>query len=191
MARSDRTHEGRIAGLEQGFESLRGEIHGIRTDLRTFTRDVRAELGHRAQVKWSPIIAATAVIIGVLSAFAAGPISDIHRIDEWHHQTQSNRFTSHDGAALQDWVRELYKTGTQLSIERHEMQQELFDRAQLRQEKSIERIWSQINDIQDEDFDRPEAEKLFGELQTEIKEQRQRIDNLVKEYYCGQPRDVR
>lgn len=104
VAVNDRSHEGRLSGLEKGYESLQGEIHGLRTDLRALAAEIRTELGTARRVQWSPLIAGLAVLVAIIGGLASGPIADIERIEERLNRTESNRFTDRDGGRLEGRV---------------------------------------------------------------------------------------
>lgn len=135
MAQGDRSHEGRLSAVEQGLEGVSREIHGIRTDMRSFMQEMRGEMGSRSRTQWSPILAGVAVIIALVGAFAAGPISDISRLEERVAATDSNRFTDKDG----------------------ELQQQ-----------QLNKMWDRLESVEDEDFDRPEAERMRDEIMSEV-----------------------
>ena len=169
MADSRSTSTSRIAALEEGYKNLGREIGGIRHDLQTLAGEIRAELSRRSRVQWSPMIAAVAVVITVMGAFAQGPIAMINRNDDAIRAMASNRFTDRDGEALR---RALETHNTAFMKELHEMQ-------------------TRLREIEDEDLNRPEAETMLAPILQELRDQRSRVDDLVKEYYCGEPRDVR
>lgn len=172
MAQSDRSHEGRLSALEQGFESMRGEVHGLRTDMRTFTSEMRDGLNEikrdsaqNSRTQWGPLIALGGVLLALLSAVMAGPLTDISRLMEWQHRTQQNRFTDHDGAMLRQYVDDKAKHEDELSNMRHEMQ----DRMLTLTQSQLDKIWELMRSVSDEDFKRPEAEAMRGELMEEIR----------------------
>lgn len=80
------TQSDRIAALEEGYRNIGREVGGLREDFALFARDVRGELHERASTKWSPLIAAAAVVVAVVGGLvtlgASGPLSTIDRVVE-------------------------------------------------------------------------------------------------------------
>lgn len=97
-------------------------------------------------------MAGVSVLLALLSAFLSGPLSDIRRLDQWHHETQQNRFTDHDGQSL------------------HRELQEKFTLTQ----EQLNKLWDRMRDVEDEDFKRGEADSLRYELMEEIRWLRER-----------------
>lgn len=123
MAQTDRSHEGRLSAVESAVASMGREMHGFRTDFRTFAAEMREEVGSRSRTQWSPIIAAVAVVVAVVGGLAAGPISDIGRIEERQTRMLGNRFTDADGARhgrRLDRLEELVVTVTDEDFDRPE-----------------------------------------------------------------------
>lgn len=160
MAQSDRSHEGRLSALEQGFESMRGEIHGLRTDVRSFMAEQRAE----RRTQWSPIIAGVMAVLAILTAFASGPMGDIERLDHAVDVIMASRFTENDGEAMKAWVRELYDMGQVSAKMKDELQQREIDRIATGSQAQFDKMWERIHGVEDEDFKRPEAEEMRRSL---------------------------
>ena len=105
------TQGDRIGALEEGYRGLGREIGGMREDFQTFARDMRAETtamrndaALRARTQWGPIISALSVAVAILGGLitlgAQGPLRDLNRHDEALAKLRTNRFTSDDGTEL-------------------------------------------------------------------------------------------
>lgn len=121
----------RLAQLEEAYHHLGREVGGLRSDLQALAGEIRGELSRRSRVQWSPMIAAVAVVITIIGAFAQGPLAEIRRIDTRQSEMAASRFTESDGSRL---------------------------------ETRINRIEGDLHDLQDEDFDRPEAERMEARI---------------------------
>jgi len=163
------TQASRISALEEGYRNIGREVGGLREDLQSLAAEIRRELNSRARVQWSPMIAAVAVVITVMGAFAQGPLSDIRRNDERISAMSANRFTDEDGRAIAHTI----ESDREVFIEELRVMNE------------------RIRGIENEDFNRPEAERMRGEIMIHFTDLNRKVDSLIKEYYCGAPRDVR
>jgi len=69
----------RIAALEEGYKGLRNDISGLRGDFQLFAQEMRGS----NKTQWAPIIAAAAVVIGIIGGLVTlgsyGPLNDLSR----------------------------------------------------------------------------------------------------------------
>lgn len=125
----------RLAALETDYRHLGREIGGLREDFASFAREVRNELHSRSRTQWSPIIAGVAVIVSVLGGLITLGGRGITS-DLSRHDTSIDRIQSHIDTIRAD----------------------RFTDADGRE------LWRAIATLSDEDFDRPEAERMRDEL---------------------------
>lgn len=133
--RSNRDYGPRIAALEQGFESVRGEIHGLRQDFSGFASEMRREMAVRGRTNWSPILAGIAVLVtiigGLVTMGAQGPLRDLARA-----QAASDRLVERLSEIERYFQSEL-KTIVNEDYKRPEA------------EKDLEKVWLVIKELRD------------------------------------------
>lgn len=115
-------HVDRISALEAGQKATSREIAALREGFDSFASDVRRaiqDLGNeqrreiaslqaaqieRSKTPWGPIISAASLTValvgGLVTLGASGPLRELSRIDAEQMTTRSTRFSREDGVAL-------------------------------------------------------------------------------------------
>lgn len=129
------THGDRIAALEEAYRGIGREVGGLRDDFKAFATEVRKDLAVRSRTQWSPLIGAASLVVAVIGGLVTLGAQGPLR-DIARHDAEISRM----------------RTATEI------MSGNRFTAS------DGARMWEAIRTIEDEDFDRGEAELMYERI---------------------------